>query len=424
MTRTTFMLFLLAFLPGLLFAQRQYLEATITTNDGEKLVGKIAAENWLKTPNTIEFNTENGASKNYGIADLSGIELTRTDGFKLYFCRKTVELEVSPANIKELDFKPDLVYQKETVWLELLYQGTWTLYGITDRGNKRHYFLETYNQQPVELVLKSWLKENKTAGRLESVDLYKKQLSDFGSDCLQVLKIVREGGIAAKGNLELDQSALINICMAYDACKETTSKYSLKREKIKWQGHVSAGAHYTQFDFRALFEGRTMSGLSGWQFAFAARKFIGKSNKRLSFDAEAMILSEKLNDTKTGIGSIGLTSIFDYKTTELSFSTLAAYRITKAAVSPTIKLGLTNRLKLNKKFTNQRGLPTQDPLTLTDRSSSIHWHEIGPSVGLSFQYYRLGLEFRHTRTRYTNGELSGKKPTSRFYGVSLFYQLF
>jgi hypothetical protein len=418
------LLFALLFQASLLTAQREYLNATVTTNDGVKLAGKIAVENWLKTPNKIEFRIENGASKNYGIADLAGIEVTRTDGFKLYFIRKTVELEVSPANIKELDFKPDLVYQRETVWLELLYQGAWTLYGLTDSGNKRHYLLETNNQQPVELVIKPWLKGNKTAGRLESVDLYKKQLSDLGNDCLQVLKMVREGDIAEKSNLELDQSALINICKAYDACKGTQSKYGLKREKTKWQGHVSAGAHYTQFDFNALPEGRTMSGLSGWQFAFAVRKFIGKSNKRLSFDAEAMILSEKLNDTKTGIGSVGLTSIFDYKTTELGLSTLAAYRISKAALRPTIKLGLTNRLKLSKNFTNQRGLPNQNPITLTDYSSSIYWHEIGPSIGLSCQYHRLGLEFRHIRTRYINGDLSGNKPTSRFYGLSLFYQIF
>ena len=111
---------LLAALPCLLLGQRQYLQATITTNDGTKIDGKIAVKNWTKSPSAIEFTSGGGSQKTYRVADLSGFSVVGHGGGKLYYERKEVDIEVSSHILSELETNPELHYQQETAWLQLI----------------------------------------------------------------------------------------------------------------------------------------------------------------------------------------------------------------------------------------------------------------------------------------------------------------
>jgi hypothetical protein len=114
MPKFTFQL-LIALLPCLAFAQRQYLDATVTMNDGRKITGKIAVETWLASPRSIDFKEKGGSLKTYRVVDLSQFEVTRYDGVKQYFSRYTIEIEVSPIRTYHLDNNPALRYQRDTV---------------------------------------------------------------------------------------------------------------------------------------------------------------------------------------------------------------------------------------------------------------------------------------------------------------------
>lgn len=180
---------LFTIVPYLIFAQRQYLDATITTNNGQKIVGKIAAENWLTTPRSIDFQTENGDTKTYYVADLSGFEAIRHDGGKLMFSRFEDSIEVSPTAFAKLDLTPAFHFQKDTSWHQLIYRGVWSLYSMVDKTGKSHYFIETDNLKSKELVGKPWLKQIGDRQRVERVDLFRKQLYDLAQGCPEALNL-------------------------------------------------------------------------------------------------------------------------------------------------------------------------------------------------------------------------------------------
>lgn len=106
-----------------LTAQRQYLIATLTMNNGQTLKGKIAAENWINTPRTIEFTSDGGSVKVYGVNDVVRFEAVRQDGENLHFERHICQIETSPFRLKKLNGDPDLEFKIDTSWHQLLYKG-------------------------------------------------------------------------------------------------------------------------------------------------------------------------------------------------------------------------------------------------------------------------------------------------------------
>lgn len=415
------MLFLLAFLPSLLFAQRQYLEATITTNDGLKIDGKVAAESWAKTPSSIDFTINNGNEKTYSIADLSGFTVTRKDGGKLFFERKEVEIEISSHILSELEITPVLHYQNETAWLQLIYQGRWKLYTFTSKSGKQHFFVESDGGNPKELVRKQWKNDYK----IESVDLYRKQLLELAQDCAPVQKMLLSKKWAPRQGEGLNEKDLLSFCKEIDNCAGTKPTYVLTREKSKLTGLILAGAHYSTYQF-SPYSSREINGFSGGQIGVGLNYFFRKSNNRIALYNEVMFYNDKITDTDTDIGSLKLVSIIEYRSSQIALNNMVTFKLTKLPITPCLKVGLSNRFGINWEITERKGLPSEvDNITPIDRNSFKEMnHEIGPTIGICGQFKRIGLDVRMANTYLTGSFGLSKKPSSKLFAMSLTYQIF
>ena len=270
-------------LPLHVFAQRQYLAATITTNDGQKVEGKVAVVNWQKSPSTIEFTASNGNEKKYAIVDLSEFMVVRNDGGKLFYERKKVDIEVSSHILSELEITPELHYKQEIAWLQLIYQGEWKLYAYTSATGKQHFFIETDGNNPKELVRKQWKNEFK----IESVDLYRKQLIDMTQDCPTAQKMLLAGGWGPKPGEGLREKDLVSFCKTIDKCRGDETGYLLAPEKSKMTGQVLAGLHFSRYNFRPV-SYKEIKGVSGFQIGFGVTYFLKKSNERSAFYNEVI----------------------------------------------------------------------------------------------------------------------------------------
>jgi hypothetical protein len=419
------LLSLLVLLPCLLFAQRQYLDATITANDGTKIIGKIAVENWLRTPRTLDFQTGEGASKVYQVSDLAGFEVTRHDGAKLVFDRKVVELEASPNNLKELDFEPTLHYQRDTAWLQLIYQGAWKLYTLIDRSGKSHYLVETEGQQPVDLVLKQWRRQNDREQLIQQVELYRKQLGDLVKDCPTAQKKLLSKGWGPKPGEGLQEKDLLNFLKDIDKCNGVQAAYIITPEKSKMTGQVLAGLHLSNYKFRPA-SYKEIKGVLGFQIGFGVNYFLKKSNKRTAFYNEVIFINDwNKVDSTISKGTQKTISILEYRSSQIGVNNMLSIRISKLPIAPTLKFGLSHRFGINWDITERSGLASQlESAPTYNRSFYKRFYEMGPAVGFSTQFRRIGLDIRLANTYLVGFFGLSKKPNSRYIALNLTYQVF
>jgi hypothetical protein len=418
------LLSLLVFLPCLLFAQRQYFDATITTNNGQKVEGKIAVENWFKTPRSIEFKTEKDASTIYQISELSSFVVTRADGQKLIFDRKVVELEVSPNKLGELEGEATLHYQRDTAWLQLVYQGTWKLYSVAQNG-KTHFLVQTKDEQPVELVLKSWRRQNDKEYLIQHVNMYRKQLVDLATGCPAAQKKVLSSDWGPKSGEELQEKDLVKFFKIVDDCKASKTTYELSAEKSKITGQVLLGTHLSSYNFNPA-ANREINGLLGYQIGFGASFFLRKSNKRTAFYNELIFYHDlKKSDTHITYGTQNFISIIEYRSSQIGVSNMMSFKISKLTIAPAIKIGIVHRLGVSWDITERTGYTnTIDNAPVYDKHHYKRFYEFGPTIGLCGQYNRIGLDIR-LANMYSTGYFGlSKKPSSKVIAFNLTYQIF
>lgn len=415
---------LFAIAPCLVFAQRQYLDATVTTNDGQKISGRIAAENWLTTPRSIDFQAENGDSKTYRVRDLSAFEATRHDGVKLFFVRHECEIEVSPVQLRELDANQQLNFKQDTSWHQLLYQGVWSLYMMVDNARKTHYFIETADSPATEIIYKPWVREIARRKYVDGVEICRKQLYDLGQGCPEVLKLTTGNRLIGRKKLKIERKGLLEIFAAYDKCKGTGNIYRLRDERRLAMGRIMAGVQVVNVNFKPDIDNVYFENIHSFQMGFNLELFLSASNKRVSFfDEVAAYHLKGETDLKQTFFGIYSNVHGNYETWQLANYSMASVRITKSPLAPKLKLGVVNRFNISPKYKfdyyiQEKLIKTEHPKGFRDT------YEIGPCIGFSTEYHRLGLEIRYGISNFLYWYSLGKGANTRTLAVNASYRFF
>lgn len=420
--RKHFIQLLLTIAPCLIFAQRQFLDATLTTNDGQKISGKIAAENWLTTPRSIDFKSENGGSKTYRVSDLSAFEATRHDGGKLIFVRKECEIEISPYQLKYLDYSQELKFQKDTAWLQLVYQGSWSLFTLVDKNSKIHYFVETDNLPVSELVYKPFLKEQAVGIHIEGVEKFRKQLYDLAEGCPAALKLATESDFVTNKKLNLRKQPLVDLFKAYDKCNGAVAEYILKDEKMLLSGRIMAGSQFGVINLAP--SDKFKFNEHNLYLGFGLELFLNNSNRRASIINEAIgYRVEEIGDYKLSFLSAFDNAKSSYSSWDIAVHTMGSIRITQSSLSPKLNIGVINRFHISPNFKTDYYI--QDNLIRTEKSrNQKDGYEVGPAAGLSIEYHRLGLNVRYSISNYLRSWGLGENANTRMLAVGISYKVF
>lgn len=396
---STFVLF-----PCYVFSQKQYLDASITTNDGQLIKGQVRAGSAINAYR-FEFKEQDGKVKTYDVSQLTSFEVTRKEGDILYYERRAVEIEISPQrnNLLEIDNTPALKFERDTVWLELLYRGSWSLYFLLDKNGKSHYFLATPDGQPVELVNKIWRDGN----RLRKVESFRKQLLDFSQDCPQMFSFI--------STLAFTRKQLLQAGKQYDECKNEKAVYVQTKEQGYFSGQIFGGYSFATL-YYLTFKGKKISSPGG-QVGLALEYFPGESQRNLSLFVSTSIhyFSSRLTD-RYRPSDLEMSTI-RYRNWLVNLNLLVSFRFNiHKAVKPLFRFGYCSRLALSEDFYAE----LHGTREVTDLSRIQDLKGPGFQAVTGLEYKKFGIELGFQDVFYKKI----RRNSLSFFSLNLNYRLF
>jgi len=246
-------------------------------------------------------------------------------------------------------------------------------------------------------------------------DVFKSQLNELAFGCKEAFELLPK--------LEVEEKQLIKFLKACDACRGRKTEYIRQKEKNLLSGHLLVGIHTTTVSLSPFSSYFDMNGLEGGQIGFGVYYFIGRTNRRLAFYNELLLFDQRGESTETGPATFGYPTEIKYKTLQLGLSNMASIRLTRAAIAPTLKLGVFHNFAIAKSASFRRMLSQSLWTETASLNDKIQPYDVGFAGAFGLQYRRFGLEFRYflTEILYNNNNDQGR---TKFYGLQLTYLLF
>jgi hypothetical protein len=232
--------FLIAFvIPILVFAQKNFRPGYIVHLKGDTSSGFIDYKEWDFSPIHILFKLSNNANaQEYGVNDLSFFNVTGNESYR----RSIVKISLHPAKLNDLGVR-DTSWKIDTVFLKVIYAGKLvSLLSYTDKIKDRFYILEEGQQQPTELMIREYLRED--AGSVASEKEYRNQLKNL----LRTKGIDNDklaGRIEESAYDEYDLKKIIALINRTVNAEEAEEK---KIRKLFW--FAGLGLHRDKIEFR------------------------------------------------------------------------------------------------------------------------------------------------------------------------------
>jgi hypothetical protein len=411
------------FLPSMLTAQQRYIEVIFKTNAGKSISGKILSDTWNSNPTSLKVVSADETSQTYNVADIESFEVMTHNGERLYYEREDVKIEMSPISINELDSESTLKYQYHQAWLQLVYSGTWKLYRMNDITGKTHWLLNTGLGEIEELVSKAWISPDLNSQQIRTIELYKKQLSEFGNGCEEVQRLLNHKKFTSPGRLDLSMKALIEVCEAYDECKKADPIYYAPIERGQFDWRLIAGWHTGGITFEPEYD-FSLNGLNGPHFGFAIDYYFSNISKRISIKNELIAYYDEGPVTIIS----GSTNLFrtdvDYKSWQILLSNIASLKVWKSPYAPSVMAGLSHRFQPGTNISAKYGLVQFfENANTSDISNLKNFYELGVIAGVSAEFKKFGLSINYHLTSKPIFGGIGDVSNSKTFTVHLSYRI-
>lgn len=341
-------------------AQKNYVPGYIITSNGDRVNGFILDKGWDQNPKVIQFRTSlSETAIEYSAAQIKEFKI---DGGANFF-GFIVDVDKSPYKVGQMDkYLAGKSVVRDTVFLEILDKGKYSLFRIRDESDKYHYYYALRNSIPKELIVKVDFSDASGISTMTTTPIYKSQLKSLMADCSQVLPAIT--------NLKYVQREMIKLFNSYNKCVgESVAMDAQAKTEFEW--FVAAGLSQTQLKFNGQ-SGISFEASTDPTFAIGLNTIFPRNNKVWSVYSEIQYKSYK---TKSN----GNTYIFDLGYVRAS----AAYRYTfiNSNVRPYFQAGVL--VGHGFKFESNRDFDRLDP---------------GAFVSAGIRKNKLGGEFRLERT--------------------------
>lgn len=225
-----FYCFLISLLSGLCATAQEQLQATVTLADQTVVNGVIWPQDWLSTPQTIQFtDAVTKKTVTYGTDALRAFSVRRQDGHMEYFERRNVAL----VNRDTAPFAPDIVMTppRQTM-VRLRLRGTPSLYEYTPDVKETHLFIG--NDTLTTLMVKEYIRERPGEPNRAMTNLtFRKQLYRAIESCPDMLPAI--------GKIKHQTSAIQQMLQRYHQCAQIPVEYAWKPEKVRVRWYLEAG---------------------------------------------------------------------------------------------------------------------------------------------------------------------------------------
>ncbi|MEN7546494.1 porin family protein [Rapidithrix thailandica] len=274
-------------------AQKKLEKGVVYTINGDSIQGQIDYKNWDQNPEKFTFQTSNGVKTKYDLTTAKGFKVFRSDGFSEVYERAIVEVETSPYRIP-YSFSPELDYQLDTVFLQVLALGKVNLYYLKDKEGKEHLFASKVEEssKPTELILKKYYNSDPSDGQknIATISKYRNQLTALTIDCKDI-------SMATINRLPYKKGAITKLVEKYNQCgnKESQNAYTFQKQKLKPQIWLNAGLTSTELSF----EGKSSNKIEkadfdqnySWVAGIGLNFYIPRTKQRLAIYPELLLRS-------------------------------------------------------------------------------------------------------------------------------------
>jgi len=200
-------------------------------NEGQRVDGLIRNTDWVYNP--VQFDFKESINAPINNIELQDIKEFGIDGGSKYI-KKTVDIDKSSNDIVSLTTDRDPTFEKETVLLKVLIEGSASLYQYQEQ-NLIRFFYETSETDAKQLIYKRYLL---TPGRIASNNNYWQQLLNE-VNCLK-----REANEIQK--TEYKRSDLIKYFTSENKCLNSDFKsYLGNTKKFDFNLNLRPGINFT-----------------------------------------------------------------------------------------------------------------------------------------------------------------------------------
>jgi len=215
--------------------QNNYLPGYIIKSEGDTLKGYIDYWPWDKNPEKISFKESLQSSiQTFSPQEIKGFNVSNE-----VYLSALVDVEQSPDNLNTLEENPELIINKETAFLQTLFDGKKPLYFYKNNKEKVQFYIKKGDIYEL-LVYKRYIEYSPTKGVAENRS-FANQLVLYLADYPQVINKVRY--------MTYNKASFIKLFSEYYGYTGTEIVYKKKRENIKGKFGIVAGVSMSTIKF-------------------------------------------------------------------------------------------------------------------------------------------------------------------------------
>lgn len=221
------------------FSQISYEKGYFINNNNEKIDCFILNKDWEKNPTKFKYKR----SKNDESEEIT-IKLVKEFGVYNFskFVRATVNIDVSTNKIDELNSNRNPVFKEQELFLNVLIEGSASLYLYEGNGLKR-YFYSKENTAIEQLIYKPYKTFD---NRIQKNNHFRKQLwENLKCSTLKITEI---------NNMNYFKNDLIDFFVEYNKCLKTNyTNYKAKQKKDLFNINLRPGLNFSSLDTKNSF---------------------------------------------------------------------------------------------------------------------------------------------------------------------------
>lgn len=228
-------------------AQKNYVEGYVLTSQRDTIRGFIDDKNWSKNPDVIRFKKDINATQvtEYKSTQLHSFYITPSNDYYISYIGKVDNSPISTNKLIEVTDDSDFLQKDHTaidsLFLNVLSQGSVSLYFYKDRELKDHFFFQKGTGTITELIFQKYAKiQNDGQKFVRDVRQYRGQLRETMTDCEKLNSHILKATYT--------KQSLTNIVNDYNSCASVSqSTYKKATEKVKLRIGLLAGMSKTSF---------------------------------------------------------------------------------------------------------------------------------------------------------------------------------
>jgi hypothetical protein len=397
------------------YAQENFQPGYIISANQDTLRGFIDYGNWSENPEQITFkNTPISETIVHGVDDIMGFFVNNET-----YVKATVQRDMNPTRIDVLAYSPIPKYEKQTAFLQVLYQGPKSLYFFKDIENRVNLYVKSDIGEYVLLVKYRY----KTgANQVVTNTQYKEQLKAYLNDCPVIEKKIKL--------LTYSEISMVKLFKEYySSCSKESVVAQYVPKKVGYEFGVVAGATLTALRFTGNIY------MDGFAFNSSLRPAGGVymniripgGNRPLSIYNELMLDSYSVESHNLSQVVGGMQSSADRQigATYIKLNTMFRYLFPTGRTKLFFNGGISNGIavsQINKErveeITSSASIVHQTKLIRDTRR-----YETGWILGAGARFNKTSLEFR---TVLSNGMAANVDLNSLVtrYSLLLSYQFF